>query len=148
MMVGIITISLFTASAASVLTSKQLQSIVTSPSDLAHLRVGTVVGSTDHLYLEQQHYKHVVYNSPLELVEALSQHKIEAAVYGEPILCYYSKNLFNNKISVLRFSLSKYYIAFPLPAGSNLRKPINKSLLKTVESKEWQTILSNYMGEI
>lgn len=148
MVVGIVTISLFTASAASVLTSRQLQSIINSPSDLQHVRVGTVAGSTDHILLEQQHLTHVVYNSPLELVQALALHKIDAAVYCEPILCYYAKHLFNNKIVVLRFSLKKYFVAIPLPAGSSLRKPMNKSLLKTIESKEWQTILADYFGNI
>lgn len=146
MVFGVMTISLFTASAASILTSLQLQSIINSPRDLKHVRVGTVVGSTDHNLLKEQHLQPTVYNSPLELVQALADHKIDAAVYGEPILRYYQKKQFSDKIMVLRFALSKYFVAIPLPAGSNLREPINNLLLKTVEDKEWHTTLAEYMG--
>lgn len=145
MVVGIILISLFTATAASMLTSRQLQSIVNSPDDLRHVRVGTVIGAAAQDILNRRNIKHTAYNTPLELVKALAEHHVDAAVYGGTTLSYYAK-LFNNKIVVLRFSLRQDFAAIPVPAGSPLRKPINRAILKVLESKRWQRIVANYVG--
>jgi len=145
MLVGIMIISLFTASAASLFTSKQLQMMVNSPDDLHHVRVGTVVGAAAEEILKHRNIQYATYGTPLDLVKALAEHHIDAAVYGGPTLSYYAK-LFKNKIIVLSFSLRQDFSAIPVPNGSPLRKPINRAILQVLESKRWHRTVSNYVG--
>jgi ABC-type amino acid transport substrate-binding protein len=147
MTVGVMLLSLFTATAASVLTSKQLQGLVNDPQDLRHVKVGTVANSVGQYYLDHQHIKYTPYSpGPVDVLQALSEHRIDAAVYNGPILSYYARTKFANKIVVLRFSLRQDFMAIPLPPGSPLRKPINRALLKVLDTKKWQTTLANYLG--
>jgi len=145
MLVGVMLFSLFTAGAASLLTSKQLQSIVNSPDDLRHVRVGTVIGAAAQAYLNRRNIKYVTYETPVDLLQALVGHKIDAAVYGGTTLSYYAQTLFANKIVVLRFALRQDFAAIPLPYNSPLRKPINSAILHVLESKKWQTLVSKYV---
>jgi polar amino acid transport system substrate-binding protein len=145
MLSGILMLSLFTAGSASLLTSRQLQSIVNSPEDLRHVRVGTVVGAAAQEILNRRKIKYTAYQSPLELVKALADHRIDAAVYGATTLLYYAKQ-FNDKIVVLNFSLRQDFAAIPLAPGSPLRKPINHAILQVLDSKRWQRTVANYVG--
>jgi polar amino acid transport system substrate-binding protein len=147
MAVGVLLVSLFTATAASQLTSKQLQGLVNDPQDLRHVKVGTVVNSVGQEFLDKGHYKYSLYSpGPVELLKGLSEHQIDAAVYNGPIMSYYARTAFVNKVAVLRFSLRQDFMAIPLRPGSALRKPINRALLKVVETKKWQTALAGYLG--
>jgi polar amino acid transport system substrate-binding protein len=145
MLSGILMISLFTAGAASVLTSRQLRSIVNSPEDLRHVKVGTVVGAAAEDILKRRKINYTTYQTPLELVKALADHRIDAGVYGATTLLYYSKQ-FNNKIVVLNFSLRQDFAAIPMPSESPLRKPINRAILQVLDSKRWQRTVANYVS--
>jgi len=145
MLSGILMISLFTAGAASVLTSRQLRAIVNNPDDLRHVKVGTVVGAAAEDLLKRRKIKYTTYQTPLELVQALADHRIDAGVYGATTLLYYSKQ-FNNKIVVLNFSLRQDFAAIPMPSESPLRKPINRAILQVLDSKRWQRTVANYVS--
>lgn len=147
MAVGVLLVSLFTATAASQLTSKQLQGIVNDPQDLRHVRVGTVANSVGQEYLDKEHIHYTPYSpGPLDLLKGLTDHHIEAAVYNGPIMSYYARKVFAGKVVVLRFALRQDFMAIPLRPGSTLRKPINRTLLKIIDTKRWQQILNSYLG--
>ena len=147
MMVGILLLSLFTAGAASLLTSRQLQSIVNSPEDLRHVRCATVTGAAAQAYMDRHNIKYTTYPKDVDLLNALVARKIDAAVYASVPLAYYAKTTFADKIVVLRFSLRHDFVALALPPGSPLRKPINAAILHVLESKRWQGIVSKYVTE-
>jgi ABC-type amino acid transport substrate-binding protein len=124
-----------------------LQGIVSDPQDLRHVKVGTVPGSVGQDYLDHQRMKYGLYTpGPVDLLKAVADHRIDAAVFNGPIMSYYARTAFSNKIVVLRFSLRQDFMAIPMRPGSPLRKPINRALLKVLDTKKWQTILSNYLG--
>lgn len=143
---GILLISLFTACAASILTTKQLQSFVNSPDDLKHVRVGTVNSSSSQAYLDSQHIKYTVYQEPVDLVKALVQNRLDAAVYNGGTLAYYAKNGFSNRITVLNFSMHSNFFAIPVCLNSPLRKQINTALLHVVATHKWKSIVSEFVG--
>jgi polar amino acid transport system substrate-binding protein len=147
MMMGILLLSLFTAGAASFLTSKQMQSIVNSPDDLHHVRCATVTGAAAQAYMDRHNIKYTTYPTDTDLLKALVERKIDAAVYASVPLSYYAKTAFANKIVVLRFSLRHDFVALALPAGSLLRKPVNAAILHVLESRRWQNIVSKYVTE-
>ncbi|HEY9756741.1 MAG TPA: transporter substrate-binding domain-containing protein [Oculatellaceae cyanobacterium] len=147
MMVGILLLSLFTAGAASFLTSRQMQSIVNSPDDLRHVRCATVTGAAAQAYMDRHNIKYTTYPNDTDLLNALVARKIDAAVYASVPLSYYAKTSFSNKIVVLRFSLRHDFVALALPPDSSLRKALNAAILHVLESKRWQTIVSKYVTE-
>ncbi len=147
MMFGILLLSLFTASAASLLTSRQLQSTVNGQEDLRHVRCATVAGAAAQAYMDRHNIKYTTFATDKDLLNALVNRKIDAAVYASVPLAYYAKTSYANKIVVLRFALRHDFIALALPPGSPLRKPINEAILHTLESKRWQGIVSKYVTE-
>jgi ABC-type amino acid transport substrate-binding protein len=147
MIAGVVIFSLFTASAASFLTARQMQSIVNSPDDLHHVKLGTVIGAAAEDYMKRHNLRYTIYETPVQLLDALVAHRIDAAVYGSTTLAYYAKTAaFNNKVTVLRFSLRHDFAAIPMPTGSPLRKPINKAILHVMETKKWQAIIDKYVS--
>lgn len=146
MVLGIVLFSLFTASAASILTSRQLQSIVSTPEDLHHVKVGTVKDSASETYLVHKNIKHVAYENTSAMLHGLLNHEVDAVCAGATTLSYYAgTQAFNNKISILRFSLRQDFAAIPVPADSPLRKQISEAILPILESKKWQEIRNKYV---
>jgi ABC-type amino acid transport/signal transduction systems, periplasmic component/domain len=143
-LVGIVLISLFTASAASLFTARQLQSVVTSSEDLHKTRVGTVQGCAAQKILDHRAIKYIAYETPTELIKALTKHHVDAAVMAGATSSYYSKQL-GNKIMVLGFSLRQDFAAIPMPAGSPLRKPINRAILEILDTTRWKKITSEFV---
>ena len=145
-MAGVMVFSLFTASAASLLTSRQLQAIVGNWSDLKHLHVGTVDDPDSHAFLQQRHIQFKSYDTPLRMMAALSEHKVDAAVFPRSGLTYCAHNVFNDKIVVLPLSSQQTYMGLPLQLGSPLRKQINTALLGIIQTKSWRKVLAQYLG--
>jgi len=146
MLVGIMLITLITASIASVLTSKQLQGLIHDPDDLRHVTVGTVSESVGYEYLKHRGIKPQVYPGTKKMLEALAAHKFDAAVFNRHMMVYYSRNQYLNKIVVLHIPLKQDFLALPLQAKSPWKEKINEALLDVIETKKWQDIVSNYLG--
>src|SRR5262249_43351428 len=95
----------------------------------------------------QAHIKYRLYGpGPVDLLKALTEHRIDAAVFNGPIMSYYAKTSFANKITILRFPLRQDFMAFPMHMGTPLRKPINRALLKIVGSPGWPQVLNRYLN--
>jgi polar amino acid transport system substrate-binding protein len=146
MMLGIILTSLFTATAASILTAKELQGTIHSPDDLRHVIVGTVAPSTFYDYLKRNIGCSRVYKDPVEMLDGLAEHKCDAAVWDRLYLLYFARTRYLNKIVVLNFPLRQDFLAIPLKKGSDPTKSINRAMLHVIESNKWQGILSDYVG--
>lgn len=140
-------ISFFTASVASLVLVGQLESRVGGLKDLPHVRVASVRGSTSQAYLRRQNIRARMYDSPREALEALRDKRLDAVVYDAPILRYTINQEFYDTLAVLpmRFETQNYGIG--LPPGSELREPVNQSLLRITSESDWQNILYRYLGE-
>jgi polar amino acid transport system substrate-binding protein len=147
MMVGIMLISLLTAKAASVLTSMELHGTIHGPDDLHHVTVGAVAPSIFYDYLKDRNIRcNHLYAGPVEMLNALADHKCDAVVWDRNFMLYYARTQHRDKIVVLNFPLRQDFLAIPLRRGSHLTKSINRAMLHVIESKKWQTILSAYLG--
>ncbi len=147
MFVGIVAISTFIAAVTSALTVNQLASPIRGPEDLPAVRVAAVQDSTAQSYLRQRGVGHRAYKSPLEALRALARGSIDAVVYDEPILRYLILTKLQGSLSVLAntFEEQKYGIA--LPAGSELREPVNRVLLAETNAPAWRELLIRYLGK-
>jgi len=147
MFASVITISGFTATIASVFTLQQIQGHIHGPQDLPGNVIGTVRGSTGAEYALKHNLRQQTFDSPSEAVRALAEGRINAVVYDHPILRYLAKFETAGQVTVLPVVFERQDYAFGLPAGSQLRKRLNQSLLTHIDSREWKQTLKQYLGD-
>ena len=144
---ALIIIAGFMGAIASALTVGELEATVSGPVDLPHIAVGTLPASTSEGYLTDRAIRCRLYRTMPEGLQALVDGKIEAFVYDAPLLQYMANTEFRGAIHVLPQTFERQDYAFALPSGSELREPINRSLLRITTSPEWQAVLQKYLGE-
>lgn len=147
MFASVITISGFTAAIASALTVASLGAKVQGEDDLRTARVTTVVGSTSERYLEHCCRNVEAFEDLPGAIRAVSDGHADAVVYDEPILRYLSQQREGAGVEVLPETFERQLYAVALPAGSPLREPINRELLRRVADPDWQAVLDRYLGE-
>jgi ABC-type amino acid transport substrate-binding protein len=148
MLSAIILISVFTAHITSTLTVTSLAGRVRGPADLPHVRVGTLRDSAAQSQLRAAlGLAASGYDSFADGLEALAHGEIDAFVAGEPILRYEVANRFHGRLQVLGSSFMREDYAFALPLDSPLRRNINESLLRYIDTEEWRTMLREYLGQ-
>lgn len=147
MFASIILISGFTAAIASSLTVASLGSPVEGPKDLPRVRVAAPAGSTSEAYLRHHRVPMREMEDVHAALEVLSQGEVEAVVYDEPIVRYLVSQGAGGAIRVLPETFERQSYAIALPAGSPLREPLNRALLRRIRGPEWQQLLARYLGE-
>jgi len=147
MFAGLIAISGFTAAIASSLTVNRLGSQVGGPQDLPRVSVATVPGSTSAAYLDRRGIGYEGFDSPRAVLEALAGGEVEAVVYDEPMLRYLAKEEFSGRVEILPSIFQRQDYGFALPAGSELREPVNQSLLRLLSQGRAEEIRTRYLGE-
>ncbi len=147
MFAGLILISTFTAAITTSLTVAELGSSIQGPQDLARVRVGSVTGSTSESYLRAQHLGYVSAPTPAIALDEMSAGKSDAVVYDTPLLKYLIGQRPSQPLQVLPGEFDRQSYAIALPTGSPLREPLNRALLKFLNSPKWTDITYRYLGE-
>ena len=109
--------------------------------------VGSIESSSSIAFLKDNFFNGVqTYTSVEAGLEDLSEKKIEAFLYDEPILKYRLKNQtqFDNiKLLPVKFDLQLY--AFGLPKNNAaLEQLISQKILEITESHEWRVVLNEF----
>lgn len=146
MFAAIIMISGFTAAITSSLTVNQLESAVESADDLVHVRVGALDGSTSAQYLSARGIRHFSYSDISAGIQAVRKGAIDAMVHDAPVLLYEVRLQRGGNVRVLPLTFEPQSYGFALPAGSELREPINRLLLEIVSGDAWSSTLARYVG--
>lgn len=139
-------VSVFVAYITASVTVKTLSGSINSISDLDGRQVGTTEGSTASLYLDSRDISHTRFGSFDALIRAFEAGALDAVVFDGPILAYYTQQTgsqYGHLLPVV-FRPEDYGIA--LPAGSELREPINVALLELTESGEYRRIARKWFG--
>ena len=139
-------VSLFFATITASLTVLKLESSVRGVKDLPDVLVGTVAHSTSESYLRDHRIAFLVYRTASEALQALSEGRIEAFVYDEPIVRYLVNRDFKGNLEVLNDTFERQDYSIAMPAGSPMREPINRALLQEIGEPEWQDTLYHYLG--
>lgn len=145
MFVSIILISSFTASISASLTTKKLMGKVRGPQDLPHVRVGTRGGGEAVDWLTEQGIAAATFSSSHLGMQALIDDKIDAFVFDKAVLQHVASKEFPGRINVQHTPFKLYYVNMGVQRGSELRKPINRAMLKVLESPEWRRLLRKYI---
>jgi polar amino acid transport system substrate-binding protein len=146
MFASIIILSSFTAAITSSLTISELGGTVKGLSDLKAVRVGTVEGTTSATFLEDQGIVAVSYADMSVGLRALADGEIDAFVEDSPILQYLVNNNFRGRLQVLPQTFDRQYYGIALPSGSSLREPLNRALLRFIQTEDWRSWVERGLG--
>jgi ABC-type amino acid transport substrate-binding protein len=145
MFTSIIILSSFIATITSSLTISQLSGQIQGLSDLKRVRVGTVEGSTSATFLAAQNIAAASFGGTSAGLRALADGDIDAFVQDFPIMKYLVNTQYPGRLQVLPQTFSRQDYGIALTSGSNLREPLNRSLLRHIRSEEWEALLQRYL---
>ena len=145
--VSLVMLTFFTGVVTSALTVQSLQGRVRGISDLPHMRVGGVTGSTGMQWMREERIRATAYVTVIDGLNAVAQGKIDAFVYDAPILRYLAQTEFDGRILILPDNFAPQDYAFALPEGSVLRRPLNQELISIKTSDVWKKRVFEYLGE-
>ena len=137
-------VSIFVASITASVTVEALQGSVSSLSDLDGRRVGTVSGSTSAEFLGQRDLEFTGFPDPSIMLEGFKTGQLDAVVFDAPILAYFVQTDGSGQLLDRIYRPENYGIA--LPSGSDLREPIDQSLLRLRESGAYDAIIERWFG--
>ena len=145
MIFSIILIASFTANITTSLTMRELRGKVRGFDDLYHVRVGSVPGSEGFNYLTKRGVAVIPIKGVQEGLQGIAGKGVDALVLNEQILKYLTKNAFPGQVQVLPEIFDEYFVSIALQNKSQLRKPINKALLKFMKTQEWIELRNRYI---
>jgi polar amino acid transport system substrate-binding protein len=146
MFASIIIISGFTAAIATSLTVGQLEQSITGIGDFHGKRVVTVKGSTSAAFLDDKLVHYSTTPSVSDALDRLAAGKADAVVYDLPILRYLVRQRHADTLRVLPNLFARQDYGIALPQGSPLRERFNRSILKIIQSPEWDRMVEGYLG--
>jgi polar amino acid transport system substrate-binding protein len=146
MFASIFLVALFSASLASSFVVHRLTAVVTSPSDLARVRVAGVAGTAGEQWLNAQGFRARSYPFVIQAIKALRRGDVQALVYEKPILGHLIAEYGWRELQVLPHTLAVRDYAIALPTNSPFRKSINRALLKIVQGPDWKGLVKRYVA--
>ena len=72
--------------------------------------------------------------------------KIDAFVFDELVLKYLVRTEFTGRVHVLPEIFDHYSVGMAMPQGSLLREPVNRALLKIIDTDDWLRLKERYIG--
>ena len=145
MIFSIIFIASFTANITTSLTITELRGKVRGFNDLYNARVGSIPRSEGFDYLTKQGIAVIPIKSIQEGLKGVANKEVDAFVLNEQILKDLVKREFLGRVQVLPGTFDEYFVSMALQDKSPLRKPINKALLKFMNTQNWIELRNRYM---
>ena len=146
MFVGLVAVAIFTATVTSILTVGSLQGVVRQQSDLFRLRLGVINGGAGASFLKRRHVNATAFDDYEPALTALAGHHIDALVANSTSLRYLVSRQWQGVLRVSPLVLEHVSYAIGLPAGSALREPINRTMMRIIEQDRWRDVEEQYLG--
>lgn len=146
MFAALVTVSTFTALIASSLTLGQLESRVSSPSDLRRAHVAALAETTAAEWLNGRGIDFSAHETLTDALQALERGEVEAVVSDEALLRYQISAFGTRRLHVLPFTLDEQHYGFAVIEAGALREPINRSLLTVTVSEAWEQWQRDFLG--
>ncbi len=144
---GAILFGLLVAQVAAFLAVRKVKGEINTSRDLFEKKVATVAGSTSVSVLNRVNAEIVAVAGAKEAYEKLKEGLVDAVVFDAPVAIYYVKNDKERQLEIVGelFEKQKYGIA--LCEGSVWREPINRAVLKIVESGQYDVFYKKWFGD-
>jgi len=114
--------------------------------DLAGKRLAAVAHSSGAEYLDARRLRYASFDDLPAALDALESGRADAVVNSIGALQYLIAARFKRTIEPPRGVLAPAYMAFALPPGSALKKPLNRALIEITASPEWRKVEESYFG--
>lgn len=145
--VAILFVSYFTATLTTNLTVSTYEGQINGPSDLIGKKVATVAGTTSARHLESMGIAATGLPNIDDCYRGLRDGTYEAVVFDSPVLRYYATGDGAGAVEIAGpvFHPEDYGLAFPLK--SDLRAPVDQSLLEIRQDGTYDLIKRKWFGE-
>lgn len=144
MLVSVVLYVLVTASLTAALAVAEFQRSPDRES-LRHTVVGALGGSASADYLRRNGIPRRLFPSYRGAIEALGQKTVDAVLFNEEILRYYTSRAAGSDLEVLPQVFMTESFAFPLGDGSALRAPIDRVLRRAVAGSHYRDLKDQYL---
>ena len=146
MFAGVVFVAFYTAQLTTTLTVQQIQGRINGPGDLPGKQIGTIAKTTAADYLHQ-HYEQVQeFRRFDDMFQALLNKRIDAVVFGAPVLLYYASHEGQGKVKVVGPEFETATVGFTFPLNSPLRRIVNSAILRLRENGTYQELYSKWFG--
>ena len=98
-------------------------------------------------YLDEEHFQYTKYTNLQEALASLAGGRSDAVVNSVGALQYLVSARFSKSVLMPRGLLEPAYMAFALPLGSPLKKPMDRTLVEITASPEWRSVEERYFGK-
>jgi len=147
MFASLLLVSSIIAGVTSILTTSNINNHITTPKDLAKVRVASIKGSVSDFYLKNRRIYPIYFKTVPEALNALEQHRVDAVVYDATLLQYLINKDYSNTLTTLNTLFKPQHYAIALETNSTLRESINRSLLRITNNPIWEDIKHKYLDE-
>jgi polar amino acid transport system substrate-binding protein len=146
MLIGISFFGWAVAQLSSAITLQKLHSDITDEQDLRNKIVATVDGTTSVEALDDLGAIVVPVQVIDKAIEKLINHEVDAVVFDSPTILYYAGHEAAGKVAVVGNLFDQQYYGFLFPQGSELREPVNRSILKMHKTGQYDKIFNKWFG--
>ncbi len=149
MVVTLLAVSSITAGLASAFTVSLAQvetSSIRDPEDLRGARLAVVAGTTSRRWGESAGARVRVSNSLSDAVALVKRGEVDGLVFDQPALRYYLHQHPESDLRLASFSLATENYGLVIPAQSDLRLPLNLTLLDLHRSGRIEEITNRWLG--
>jgi polar amino acid transport system substrate-binding protein len=139
-------VSIFVAHITATMTVNAIQTSVNSVNDLYDKRVGTTSGSTAAAHLNERELVHEGFPDLDSLLAEFEAGDLDAVIFDAPILSYYVNTTGKGKGMLVGPVFLRENYGFAVPTGSELREPINRTLLRFKEDGTYRALMQRWFG--
>jgi ABC-type amino acid transport substrate-binding protein len=143
---GYFVFAYFTATVTTTVTVQALHGAIDGPEDLFGKKLATVSRSPAADYLSQMGLSVQKHLTEEEAFHALESGKVDAVVYDAPVLQHYAAHEGRGKVHVVGLVFWEQNYGIALPPESPLREPINRALLRLIETGQYRDIHEKWFG--
>ena len=123
-----------------------VQGDATASVDLGARALGAVAGSSGAEYLEGLQRPYTTYKDVPAALDALASGRIGGVVNSVGALRWFVAKRYATTLDVADGLLAPAYMAFALPKGSQLRRPLDRALIKITSGPEWVAMESRFFA--
>jgi polar amino acid transport system substrate-binding protein len=143
---GVVFVAFYTAQLTSTLTVQRIRGSIKGPADLPGKQVGTVANSAAVAYLQAHNAQVHEFVTPDQMYKALLDRRVDAVVFGAPVLLYYASHQGAGLVRVVGRQFDTLPIAMSFPADSRLRKRVDTALSALRENGSYQQLYDKWFG--
>lgn len=146
MLVSLVLVSVFTGIVTAALTVGQTEGRVRNVADLRGVAIGSARDSDGAAWLAAQNIGFTAYEDDRAALAAMVTGEVQAVVGLGPELRFFAQREFDRAVTILPHALSERWVSFAYRPGLALGHDIDRTMVDTVESEEWERIRTGFLG--